>query len=50
VENKYLFVGEQFDPALGDYYLRDRFYDTDSGRFTRRDRCEERQWEPFTLD
>jgi RHS repeat-associated protein len=35
--NSYLFAGEQFDAGLGDYYLRDRFYDSDSGRFGRRD-------------
>jgi len=37
VENKYLFAGEQFDEGLGDYYLRARYYDADTGRFTRRD-------------
>lgn len=36
-ENSYQFAGEQFDEALGDYYLRDRFYDPSSGRFIRRD-------------
>jgi RHS repeat-associated protein len=35
--NSYLFAGEQFDTGLGDYYLRDRFYDSDTGRFGRQD-------------
>ncbi|MBE9178151.1 EndoU domain-containing protein [Oculatella sp. LEGE 06141] len=48
-ENKYLFAGEQFDRGLGDYYLRQRFYDTDTGRFTRRDTYEGRLAEPLTL-
>ncbi len=37
VDNKYLFAGEQFDEALGDYYNRARYYDVETGRFTRRD-------------
>jgi RHS repeat-associated protein len=36
-DNKYQYAGEQFDAALGDYYLRQRFYDTSSGRFGRMD-------------
>jgi RHS repeat-associated protein len=35
--NQYLFAGEQFDLGLGDYYLRDRFYDPGMGRFLRGD-------------
>jgi RHS repeat-associated protein len=49
VSNKYLFAGEQYDQNLGDYYLRARYYDTDSGRFTRRDVYEGNQNEPLTL-
>jgi RHS repeat-associated protein len=49
VENKYLFAGEQYDEALGDYYNRARYYDTDAGRFTRRDDYEGRREEPLTL-
>jgi RHS repeat-associated protein len=49
VENKYLFAGEQYDQNLGDYYLRQRYYDTNSGRFTRRDTYEGRLSEPMTL-
>jgi RHS repeat-associated protein len=32
-ENNYLFTGEQFDPNLGFYYLRARFYNPAIGRF-----------------
>ena len=49
VENKYLFAGEQFDEALGDYYNRARYYDAATGRFTRRDDYEGRLGEPLTL-
>lgn len=43
------FAGEQFDEALGDYYLRSRYYDADTGRFTTRDTYEGRLAEPLTL-
>ena len=46
----YLFAGEQFDEALGDYYLRQRYYDPTIGRFTRRDTYEGRLAEPITLN
>lgn len=32
--NPFLFAGEQFDAALGAYYLRARYYEPTSGRFT----------------
>ncbi|RDH83493.1 MAG: hypothetical protein DIZ77_16230, partial [endosymbiont of Seepiophila jonesi] len=32
-ENSYRFVGEQYDPNIGFYYLRARYYDPTSGRF-----------------
>jgi len=48
-ENDYLFAGEQFDEALGQYYLRQRYYDATTGRFTRRDTYEGRLEEPVTL-
>jgi RHS repeat-associated protein len=48
-DNQYLFTGEQFDQGLGDYYLRDRFYDESIGRFTRKDVYEGRIGEPLTL-
>jgi RHS repeat-associated protein len=47
--NKYQYAGEQFDGALGDYYLRQRFYDVSSGRFGRMDIYEGRADQPLTL-
>jgi RHS repeat-associated protein len=47
--NNYLFAGEQFDPNLGDYYQRQRYYDTDTGRFTRRDTYEGNFEDPMSL-
>jgi RHS repeat-associated protein len=49
VSNKYLFAGEQYDSNLGDYYLRQRYYDTQAGRFSRSDTYEGRLGEPLTL-
>ncbi|MDB9518154.1 hypothetical protein PN466_14480 [Roseofilum reptotaenium CS-1145] len=49
-ENDYLFAGEQFDEELGQYYLRQRYYDPTTGRFTRRDTWEGRLEEPITLN
>ncbi|NEO88692.1 MAG: RHS repeat-associated core domain-containing protein, partial [Spirulina sp. SIO3F2] len=46
----YLFAGEQFDESLGDYYLRQRYYDPTIGRFTRKDTYEGRLAEPITLN
>lgn len=48
VANNYLFAGEQYDSNLGDYYLRQRYYSTETGRFTRRDSYEGRLREPLT--
>jgi RHS repeat-associated protein len=48
-DNKYQYAGEQFDAVLGDYYLRQRFYDTSSGRFGRMDTYEGILREPLTL-
>ena len=31
--NEYLYSGEQFDPNVGFYYLRARYYDHANGRF-----------------
>jgi choice-of-anchor C domain-containing protein len=48
-QNQYLFAGEHFDIGLGDYYLRDRYYDSDTGRFTRRDTYSGSFANPLTL-
>ncbi|OKH29943.1 hypothetical protein NIES2119_31730 [[Phormidium ambiguum] IAM M-71] len=47
-ENNYLFAGEQFDKSLGDYYLRQRYYDQQTGRFNRRDSYEGSRFEPIS--
>ncbi|MDX2211719.1 MAG: RHS repeat-associated core domain-containing protein [Oculatellaceae cyanobacterium bins.114] len=47
--NSYQFAGEQFDENLGEYYLRQRYYNSDSGRFTRRDSFEGSLSEPLSL-
>lgn len=39
-KNSYRFAGEQFDQDLGEYYLRQRYYDTEAERFTSRDTYE----------
>jgi RHS repeat-associated protein len=44
-----LFAGEQFDQNLDSYYLRQRYYDSSTGRFTRQDTYQGRLEEPFTL-
>uniref|UniRef100_UPI00273A70D1 RHS repeat-associated core domain-containing protein n=1 Tax=Oscillatoria sp. HE19RPO TaxID=2954806 RepID=UPI00273A70D1 len=46
--NNYRFAGEQFDPYLGDYYLRMRYYNSDSGRFTTTDPFEGFLSEPLS--
>ncbi|MGD2180822.1 RHS repeat domain-containing protein [Lusitaniella coriacea] len=48
-ENDYRFAGEQFDGTLGQYYLRQRYYDASTGRFTRRDTYEGRLSDPVSL-
>jgi RHS repeat-associated protein len=35
-ENNYLFAGEQFDPVLGDYYNRARYYDPHIQEYTKK--------------
>jgi RHS repeat-associated protein len=49
IENDYLFAGEQFDGDLGQYYLRDRYYNPSVGRFTRVDSYEGRRRDPMSL-
>jgi RHS repeat-associated protein len=48
--NAYQYAGEQFDGAIGDYYLRQRFYDTSSGRFGRMDIYGGSQQQPLSLN
>ena len=47
--NNYLFAGEQFDPALGIYYNRARYYDQRQGRFWTMDTCEGDPESPASL-
>ncbi len=47
--NNYLYCGEQFDPDLGMYYLRARYYQPQTGRFWTMDSWEGTQTEPLSL-
>ena len=47
--NNYLFTGEQFDPNLGFYYLRARYYNPGIARFQNMDTYQGRMFEPITL-
>jgi RHS repeat-associated protein len=47
--NNYLFAGEQFDPALGIYYNRARYYDQRIGRFWTTDAWEGDPQSPLSL-
>jgi RHS repeat-associated protein len=47
--NVYLYRGEQFDPDLGLYYLRARYFNPASGRFLSRDPEAGRSQSPITL-
>jgi RHS repeat-associated protein len=49
VENGYLFAGEQFDSTLDQYYLRARYYNPASGRFTQQDSWMGNNSDPITL-
>ncbi len=48
-ENSYLYAGEQFDEDLGQYYLRNRFYNQDIGRFHSMDDWMGNASDPATL-
>jgi RHS repeat-associated protein len=47
--NNYLYRGEQYDPDLGLYYLRARYYNPNSGRFLSRDPEEGNKFYPKAL-
>jgi RHS repeat-associated protein len=49
-QNNYLYAGEQFDKGLNQYYLRDRYYGTDIGRFTQRDRFDGDMMQPLSMN
>ncbi|WP_211289144.1 MULTISPECIES: RHS repeat-associated core domain-containing protein [Marinobacter] len=48
-ENAYRYTGEQLDPSLDQYYLRARYYDQSSGRFTQIDTWMGHNSNPITL-
>jgi RHS repeat-associated protein len=47
--NNYLYRGEQYDPDLGLYYLRARYYNPATGRFLSRDPLDGNAVDPRTL-
>ena len=48
-ENDYLYTGEQYDPNIGFYYLRARYYNQTSGRFLTMDTYQGSVFEPASL-
>jgi len=48
-ENNYLYSGEQFDPNVGFYYLRARYYNPEIGRFTTVDPWKGSIYDPASL-
>ena len=48
-DNRYLYAGEQYDPASGLYYLRARYYGPANGRFLTHDPYPGRLNEPVSL-
>ena len=46
--NEFLFTGQQFDAAIGQYYLRARYYSETVGQFTSRDSYDGQITEPIT--
>jgi len=47
--NVYMYRGEQYDPDLGLYYLRARYYNSLTGRFLSRDPLGGKPLDPTTL-
>jgi len=48
-ENDYLYTGEQYDPNVGFYYLRARYYNQANGRFLTMDTYQGSVFEPASL-
>jgi RHS repeat-associated protein len=48
-ENRYRYCGEQWDPDLGMYYLRARYYSPEKGRFWTMDTFEGNRNDPLSL-
>ena len=48
-QNNYLYTGEQFDPNVGFYYLRARYYNPEIGRFTTVDPWKGSIYDPISL-
>jgi len=48
-ENDYLYTGEQYDPNIGFYYLRARYYNQAIGRFLTMDTYQGSVFEPASL-
>jgi RHS repeat-associated protein len=49
VRNDFLFTGQQYDANVGSYYLRARYYQPDTGRFTALDPYQGDPYVPHTL-
>ncbi len=49
-DNSYRYTGELYDNALDQYYLRARFMDTSTGRFTQMDEWQGKMCTPITLN
>lgn len=47
--NNYLYTGEQYDPNIGFYYLRARYFDPSMGRFLTADPFDGLKFEPVSL-
>ena len=47
--NDFLYTGEQFDPNIGFYYLRARYYSQKTGRFVSTDAYEGNIFDPISL-
>ncbi|PRX38679.1 RHS repeat-associated protein [Planifilum fimeticola] len=50
VENPYRYAGYRYDKETGLYYLQNRYYNPETGRFLSRDLAEEDEFEPITFN